>query len=100
MHALNRATKKVTIQYGINQWYQTIAKVGGSGTNNSKRQTLMSLRSTLVSVSGSMIPRTASTAIGLIVSQFWLTTLDERQVSTALISVSLGRIGRNEEEMV
>lgn len=39
---------------------------------------------------GSMMPSTASTAMGLIVSQFWLTTFDDRHVSTAWISVSLG----------
>lgn len=43
----------------------------------------------MVAVRGSMMPMTASTAIGLIVSQFWLTTFDDRQVSTAWISVSL-----------
>ena len=53
--------------------------------------TLISLRSTLVALSGSMMPSTASTAIGLMVSQFWLTTLDDRHVSTAWISVSLIR---------
>lgn len=40
---------------------------------------LMSLRSTLIAVLGSMMVSTASTAIGEMISAFWLTTLSDNQ---------------------
>jgi hypothetical protein len=49
----------------------------------------MSLRSTLVAVSGSMILRTASTAIGERSSLLAETTLELRDVFTHYIRVSL-----------